>query len=60
MPPIASAYARYSLGAARVCLVVAAASLPLSTAATNAFAVLGFLCWMVSGQWRPALRAGRN
>ena len=57
MLPAASAYARYSLGAARLCLVVAAASLPLSTAATNAFAVLGFLCWMVSGQWRPALRA---
>lgn len=57
MLPAASAYARHSLGTARFCLVVAAAALPLSTAATNAFAVLGFLCWMVSGQWRPALRA---
>lgn len=57
MPPVVSAYARCNLGAARFCLVVAAASLPLSTAATNAFAVLGFLCWMVSGQWHPALRA---
>lgn len=52
-----SAYARRMLDAARACLLVTAASLPLSTAATNAFAVLAFLCWALSGQWRPALRA---
>jgi O-antigen ligase len=45
------------LDAARVCFVVAAAALPLSTAATNLFAVLGFLSWALSGQWTPALCA---
>jgi O-antigen ligase len=45
------------LDAARACFVVAAGALPLSTAATNLFAVLGFLSWALSGQWRPALRA---
>lgn len=44
MTPHHPAYALRMLDAARVCLVVAAASLPLSTAATNAFAVLAFLC----------------
>jgi O-antigen ligase len=43
--------------AARWCFVVTAASLPLSTAATNLFAALAFLCWALSGQWTPALRA---
>lgn len=52
-----SAYAQRMLDAARACLLVTAASLPLSTTATNAFAVLAFLCWALSGQWRPALRA---
>lgn len=52
-PPV---YAQRMLDAARVCFVVAAAALPLSTAATNAFAVLGFLAWALSGQWTPALR----
>lgn len=50
-------YAQRMLDAARVCFVVAAAALPLSTAATNLFAVLGFLTWALSGQWTPALRA---
>lgn len=39
------------LDASRACLLVAAASLPLSTAATNAFAALAFLFWALSGQW---------
>lgn len=54
-PP--AVYAQRMLDAARACLVVTAASLPLSTAATNAFAVLAILCWALSGQWRPALGA---
>ena len=54
-PP--SVYAQRMLDAARLCFVVAAAALPLSTAATNLFAVLGFLGWALSGQWTPALRA---
>lgn len=54
-PP--SVYAQRMLDAARVCFVAAAAALPLSTAATNLFAVLGFLSWALSGQWTPALRA---
>lgn len=53
-PPV---YALRLLDAARACFVVAAAALPLSTAATNLFAVLGFLLWALSGQWTPALRA---
>lgn len=53
-PPV---YAQRMLDAARACFVVAAAALPLSTAATNLFAVLGFLSWALSGQWTPALRA---
>lgn len=52
-----SVYAQRMLDAARACLLVTAASLPLSTAATNAFAVLAVLCWALSGQWRPALHA---
>jgi O-antigen ligase len=54
-PP--SAYARAMLAAARASLFCAAAALPLSTAATNLFAMLAFVCWAVSGEWRPALRA---
>lgn len=54
-PP--SVYAQRMLDAARTCFVVAAAALPLSTAATNLFAVLGFLTWALSGQWTPTLRA---
>ena len=50
-------YAQRMLDAARVCFVAAAAALPLSTAATNLFAVLGVLGWALSGQWVPALRA---
>jgi O-antigen ligase len=57
MLPPGSIYAEYALGAARACLVVAAGSLALSTAATNAFAVLAFLFWAVSGRWQPAARA---
>ena len=49
-PP--SAYAQRMLDAARACLLVAAASLPLSTAATNGFAVLAVLFWALAGQWR--------
>jgi len=45
------------LDAARACLLVTAASLPLSTAATNAFAVLAFLFWALSGQWRSTALA---
>jgi O-antigen ligase len=51
------AYRQYTLGAARASFVVAAAALPLSTAATNTFAVLGFLAWVLSGTWREAIRA---
>jgi O-antigen ligase len=53
-PPV---YAQRMLDAARACFVVSAAALPLSTAATNLFAVLGLLSWALSGQWTPALRA---
>ncbi|MDH4324489.1 MAG: O-antigen ligase family protein [Betaproteobacteria bacterium] len=53
-PPV---YAQRMLDAARICFVVSAAALPLSTAATNLFAVLGFLSWALSGQWQPALRS---
>jgi len=53
-PPV---YAQRMLDAARLCFVVATAALPLSTAATNLFAVLGFVSWALSGQWTPALRA---
>lgn len=56
MPIGESAYARRMLDAARACMVVCAASLPLSTAATNLFAVLAVACWALSGQWRPAAR----
>jgi O-antigen ligase len=45
------------LDAARGSMVACAASLPLSTAATNIFAVLAVACWALSGQWRPAGRA---
>ena len=48
-PPAAT---QRMLDAARACLLVAAAALPLSTAATNAFAALAFLFWALSGQWR--------
>lgn len=54
-PP--SVYAQRMLDTARMCFVVAAAALPLSTAATNLFAILGCLSWALSGQWTPALRA---
>lgn len=57
MTPLPSAYAMRMLDAARACLLVTAASLPLSTAATNLFAVLALLCWALSGQWAPAARA---
>jgi len=38
-------------------MLVAAAFLPLSTAATGAFAVFGSALWAVSGQWRPGFEA---
>jgi O-antigen ligase len=38
-------------------MLVAAASLPFSTAATNAFTALALFFWALSGQWRPTLRA---
>jgi len=57
MPPTRPAYASRMLDAARVSLLVTAASLPLSTAVTNTFAVLALLCWALSGQWVPAVRA---
>lgn len=57
MTPLPSAYATRMLDAARACLLVTAASLPLSTAATNLFAVLALACWALSGQWSPAVRA---
>jgi O-antigen ligase len=56
MTPQPSAYGQRMLDAARVCLVATAASLPLSTAATNTFAVLAVLCWILSAQWAPTLR----
>ncbi len=43
------------LDAARVSLLVTAAALPFSTAATNIFAALAFLLWALSGQWRATL-----
>lgn len=45
------------LDAARACMLVTAAALPFSTAATNAFTALALLFWAVSGQWRATLRA---
>lgn len=57
MTSLFPAYAERLLVAARACFLVCAASLPLSTAATNVFAVLGFACWALSGSWLPALRA---
>lgn len=59
MTSLHPAYADRLLVAARACFVVCAASLPLSTAATNLFAVLGFACWALSGSWLPALRVVR-
>jgi O-antigen ligase len=41
------------LNAARVCLLVTAAALPLSTAATNAFAIFALALWAFSASWRP-------
>lgn len=57
MTPPPSAYAQRMLDAARACLLVTAASLPLSTAATNAFAVFAILFWALSGQWGATLQA---
>jgi len=57
MIPGSATYATRMNDAARTCLLVTAASLPLSTAATNAFAVLAILCWGLSGQWVPTFRA---
>jgi O-antigen ligase len=57
MIPGSATYATRMIDAARICLLVAAASLPLSTAATNTFSILAFLCWGLSGQWVPAFRA---
>ena len=45
------------LDAARACMLVTAASLPFSTAATNVFTALALLFWVLSGQWRATLRA---
>lgn len=38
-------------------MLVTAASLPFSTAATNVFTALALLCWALSGEWRATLRA---
>lgn len=38
-------------------MLMTAASLPFSTAATNAFSALALLAWALSGQWRATLRA---
>jgi O-antigen ligase len=54
------AYARHMLDVARVCMVVSAAFLALSTAATGAFAILGAAFWLLSGQWRDAFDAVRH
>ena len=59
MTPPHSAYAQHMLDAARASLLVTAASLPLSTAATSAFAVLALLFWGLAGQWRATGRAIR-
>jgi len=45
------------LDAARASMLVTAASLPFSTAATNVFSALALLCWALSGEWRATLRA---
>jgi O-antigen ligase len=42
---------------ARSAALLAAASLPFSTAATNIFMMLAVLCWALSGQWRATARA---
>lgn len=55
----AAAYASFALDAARACLLVAAAALPLSTAATGGFAVFGLGFWALSGRWRDAFDAIR-
>lgn len=59
MTPPHPAYAHRMLDAARACLLVAAAALPLSTAATNAFAMLAFLFWALAGQWQATAQAIR-
>ena len=38
-------------------MLATAASLPFSTAATNAFSALALLAWALSGRWRATLRA---
>jgi O-antigen ligase len=45
------------LDAARWAMVVAAASLPFSTALTNLASVLAILAWAFAGQWRATARA---
>lgn len=55
MTPRYPVYAARMLDAARVSLLVTAAALPFSTAATNIFAALAFLLWALSGQWRATL-----
>ena len=59
MTALPSAIAQRMLDAARASLLVAAAALPLSTAATNAFAALAFLFWALAGQWRATALAVR-
>ena len=54
------AYARHALNAARTCMVISAAFLALSTAATGAFAIVGSAFWLLSGQWRAAWLAIRR
>jgi O-antigen ligase len=54
------AYACHMLDAARVCMVVSAAFLALSTAATGAFAIFGAVFWASSGQWRATFEAIRD
>ncbi|HYN11416.1 MAG TPA: O-antigen ligase family protein [Burkholderiales bacterium] len=45
------------LDAARVTVLLAAAALPFSTTATSVFMGLALLCWALSGQLQPTLRA---
>jgi len=52
-----SGYRDRTLDAARACMLVTAASLPFSTAATNVFTALALFFWAISGQWRATLRA---
>jgi O-antigen ligase len=52
-----SRYSRAMLAAAGWSTVATAAALPFSTAGINAFMLLAFLFWALSGRWRASVQA---